>query len=136
MFWNDVLEGKYPVVIGTNHPMSLGYRLKLVSTSPYASKECRVSQRVMNEILEVPNKFEGMHGVWDRRRLVVIAINFNSTTAWAKRRIIELVVHECSHAVDDMFKRASVKNVDTEVRAYTIDWMVGEVFSKFPKIAK
>lgn len=50
--------------------------------------------------------------------------------------MIELVVHEVSHAVDDMFKRTFVKNVDTEVRAYTNDWIVGEVLAYFPEIAK
>lgn len=83
MFWNDKFDKKYPVVIGPNHPLSPGYRLKLVSTSPYVTKECRVLKKRMDAILESGN-FEGMHGVWDGRRLVVLAINFDSKKPWSR----------------------------------------------------
>lgn len=138
MIWNKKLDKEFITVVGVDHPLSLGYEFKLVTTSPYAHKTHRIDQAKME--LMMPKSFahcEGLHAVWNNPiRRVVIVINFSSTKAWSKKRVIELLVHELSHAVDDVFERCLIKSVDTELRAYTIDWLVGKYVCCFPEIGK
>lgn len=51
-------------------------------------------------------------------------------------RICGLVAHEVSHFVDHLLERASVKVVDTEVRAYMIDYYVELVMQRFDFIVR
>lgn len=53
--------------------------------------------------------------------------------AVTKLRFLELLVHEVSHAVDRIFSLCGIKKVDTEVRAYHMDWIFGKMLHQFPE---
>lgn len=133
MIWNDRLEAVTQVIVSTDHPLSLGFRVKVITTSPYARKGVRVNVARMARAMN-GSEAEGMCAVWPERKLIVIAINLPETTPGSKLRVIELVTHEVSHAVDGFFERAALEKIDTEIRAYYMDWMVGKIMNEFPKI--
>lgn len=133
MVWNDDLDNAAPVVLSTDHPLSLGFRLKMATHSPHARKANRLSARRMAKHMD-GSKAEGMHAVWNERKLIVISINFVDVSIGSKLRIIELVTHEVSHAVDGFFERAHLRKIDTELRAYYNDFIVGKVMNEFPAI--
>lgn len=136
MLWNDELDSKFEAIVTADHALSLGYVIKVVSNSPHASRKIRVSCKKMDFLLGKSKVSQGMHAVWDNRKLIVIAINYPGDHDWSKHRVIELITHEVSHAVDGFFERAHINRVDTELRAYYIDWIVGKTLYHFPAIAK
>lgn len=137
MLWNDELESAIPDLIGADHPLSLGYRVKLITVSPHGATEISVSATTMQRILEDQRNCEALHAVFfDNRKVCVIAINLATTGPWSKARIVELLVHEVSHLVDGFFERAALSVVDTELRAYYNDWIVGKALYKFPAIGE
>lgn len=125
---NKKLIRRMTEVIGVDWPLSLGYRLYVVSNSRYARNEIRLPKKRMKELLN-GNSCDGFHAVWDNIRTVVIIVN--PVTGDTKVRVCELVAHEVSHAVDGYLARAAVEHVDTELRAYLIDWMVGKILHRF-----
>lgn len=131
--WTDKLDGLAVDVLGADHPLSLGWRVKLITTSPFASENARVPQALMDEFLE-GNKFSGLHMEIPELHLCVIAINEPSGDASAKTRIAEIIAHECSHTIDGFFARAYVVEVDAELRAYYLDYLVGKLSIHFPAI--
>lgn len=135
MMWGPDIDSRIPFCVDSDHGLSLGYRLKVVSTSPYADSSIRIAQHEMDALLNDQIGCEGLCATWPERRLTVLAINFSETKDWAVKRIIELIVHEVSHFVDETFERAHISTVDTELRAYYNDWIVGKVLCKFPVFA-
>lgn len=124
----DKLMGSLPVIQDSDHPMSLGYTVYLATNSRFVVKKKRVNQRDFDVFLNGNHGMEGFHGVWNAHRAIVIAINGRDLTPL---RIVELVSHEVSHCVDGFLERAVVRKVDTEVRAYMIDWLVGKTLHHF-----
>lgn len=131
--WTRELDDVAADVLGADHPISIGWRLKLITTSPYANKNARLSTDEMTRFLG-GEQHEGMCLEVDDLRVCVIVINYAGSDAPAKRRIVELITHECSHALDGFFDRCFLVNIDTELRAYYLDYLVGKVCAFFPGI--
>lgn len=123
----NLLKERVPVV-SADWPLSLGLPVYVISTDKLARASIRVTRSQMRRFME-NEKFEGVHAVWlDNPRCVIVAIN---TVKAGRVRVAELVAHEVSHAVDGFLERSGVITCDTEVRAYTIDWMVGKILHHF-----
>lgn len=119
-----------PIVLGTQHAISLGYSVRLCCRSKHVMKEFRASQRAVAAFRDVGTK--GLHAVWNQNREVILFIEHeHEGREIALSRILEVIVHECSHAIDAFFERAGVRDVDTEIRAYYMDWLVGRCFWLF-----
>lgn len=122
-----------PVIITPDHPLSVGHSLRLGTTSPFALKPVRLSDRWMKACKSrtPSSNWEGYtthitsdQGEHERDELMLIDCKAGKT------RLIELVVHESSHFVDNMFERTGVKAC-TELRAYYHDWVVGKIIANF-----
>lgn len=119
---------RLPVIAGPNWPHSLGYRVFLVTNHRLANKASRTKKKDLKR-MRAPD-FDGAQAVWDvPERAVVIYINKRIET---KVRLIEVIAHEVSHTADAFFSRMFAQEpVDTEIRAYTIDWLVGLTLHHF-----
>lgn len=111
-------------VVNGDWPLSLGYRVYLLSDHPLVRQKHRMTPANFAK-LEVPPSGDAWHAVWDDPRAVGIVIPFRGRCDVV--RFVELVVHEVSHAVDGFLERAFMSQVDTELRAYMNDWMVGKI---------
>lgn len=131
--WTRELDDIAVDVLGADHPLSVGWRLKLITTSPYASKNARISAEEMTRFLD-GEQYEGLCLEVDELRVCVIVINHAGSDSLSKRRVTELIAHECSHALDSFFNRCFLVNIDTELRAYYLDYLVGKVCAFFPGI--
>lgn len=120
---------KTPVVIGANHAISLGWQLRLVCDDPRITEKFRSPKKLADKYRrEFPN-CRALHVTWPHVRQAVIFIDGGEENKQVPMfRLLELVVHEVSHAVDFYFERACVKSVDTEFRAYYNDWICGQIF--------
>jgi len=127
----DQIKAMTPVV-DSDHPLSLGYRVILVSDSNLVRPEYRLSRADYLEYVGAA-RYEGCHNVYNNSRIVTITISGSSASGepLALLRLVELVVHEVSHLVDAMFERASLVTIDTELRAYYMDWIVGKILHRF-----
>lgn len=119
-------------VIGTDWPLSLGYTVHVMTDRPAALCAVRKSEQDMDffaiktcgEGLETAR---GLSCALDKRRQYVIMIRATEDgVAVAAGRLIEIIVHECSHIVDYICQRTHAVPC-TETRAYLIDWLVGRV---------
>lgn len=122
------IQDQLPLIADTDHPLSLGYRIYLLTDSAFALDSSRATSNLMSATLG-DLRCEGLHATWGgTRRMVVIVIH---GAALRPLRIVELLVHEISHCVDAMLDRCEVKEVDTEIRAYLNDWLVGKALHHF-----
>lgn len=124
---NDAIKARV-ATIDTDHPLSLGWKVVVISNSKLAGPRIAISDEELDEYLGDSRNCCGMHAVYDSFRTTVITVKGKDEHLL---RVIELVVHEVSHAVDAMFERAHVELVDTELRAYYNDWMVGKIMAEF-----
>lgn len=116
-------------LIGTDWPMSLGYRICVLTDNPDARPENHVQTSDLRGLLKELGGPDDCSGVYMRldtnKRLHLIAI---FCTEGGERvrdgRLVELVAHECSHVVDSVQELTHAK-MCTETRAYTLDWLVG-----------
>lgn len=117
-------------VLTSDHPLSIGRRLIVVSTSKYSKKSVKISRNKMSQYLAFhkAETCDGLHAEWDDCRTTIIAVNISHDNP---ARLVQVVVHEVSHFVDAMFASTSLVLVDTELRAYYLDWVVGKVLSHF-----
>lgn len=111
-------------VVGGDWPLSLGYQVYLLSDHPLVRQKHRMAPGNFVK-LEVPPSGSAWHAVWDDLQVVGVVIPFRGHSDAI--RFIELVVHEVSHAVDGFLERAFITQVDTELRAYMNDWLVGKI---------
>lgn len=125
---NPKLMASLPIIQAADHSLSLGFTLYLATNSKYVAKGKRVKREQFEAFLNGNHHSEGLHAVWSAHRAIVIAVNGRDLPPL---RIVELVTHEISHCVDGFFERAAVQKVDTEVRAYMIDWLVGKTLHHF-----
>lgn len=72
-----------------------------------------------------PPSCDGLHSEFIGPRVAAIFVTPQGDIT--KRRFIEVLTHEASHCVDGFLRRAHVAKVDTEVRAYHLDWMIGKL---------
>lgn len=126
MYYRDWLESK--IVVDSDWPLSLGWKIAFYSTNKYfVGKKFSVSKKAVNEAVEHKKDIKGVEGIamgWDHKRIRAIAIFYQGKSSI---RFIELVSHEVSHIIDHIIESACMKVVDTELRAYLMDWIVGKI---------
>lgn len=133
LIWNDDVMANAKVLASTDHPLSLGYTIFLITNSTLACEEDRATEEMWKHLHQEESPTSGMHAVWDNRKIIAVVINgFERDRPVPMGRIVELITHEVSHLVDGMFERAHVSKIDTEVRAYYTDWLVGKALHSFP----
>lgn len=125
---SPAIQTNLPLIADVDHPLSLGYRICLLTDSAFAAASSRASAQLMREVMgDLMSK--GLHATWGgSRRMVVIVIQGSGLPPL---RLVELIVHEISHCVDAIFDRCEIGKVDTEVRAYMNDWLVGKTLHHF-----
>lgn len=118
--------GDRVATIGTDHPFSQGMRLVFITNSKYARKTVKVKTTTIERYMQMigHGQSSGLHAAWVESHVTIIAIKPDIDT---RVRMVELVAHEVSHYVDALFEQCNVKLVDTELRAYYLDWMVGKM---------
>lgn len=118
---------------GTDWPLSLGYRIHLITDSPIAKTGFRKDSVLIDELLAAQktdhSDSQGLACEYSDGKVYLIVIRASENgSAVLPGRLIELIVHECSHVVDYVFSNTSVKAC-TETRAYTMDWLVGKAIN-------
>jgi len=120
------------VIIDTDWPFSLGYKMVVLSNHPAATERVHVPTDVLHKAMAKHAACEGLHLWFDGPRRIAIVINVSPDgEAYPLLRIVELVVHEVSHLVDHIFDKIQAQVIDTEIRAYMTDWLVGKVLYEF-----
>lgn len=127
-------------IMHRNHPLSLGADVYLISTNPLFNDKIVEDSSSVEQLFvdqyELTGSIEGFHVLHSFTDIdeahVVIWINSSTNLV----RTIELIVHECSHAVDGFFERAAICEIDTEIRAYHMDWLVGQFMYQLKDIQK
>lgn len=120
------------VAITADHPLSNGYSIHLFTNSVHAHENVRIPH---DELMSYKGEScsNAMFSTYNNLRLYTITIDSRDQSML---RNIELVTHETSHLVDAMFKRCAfdMNALDTELRAYYLDWMVGKLLHFFNPI--
>lgn len=130
VLWHD--RFKETLLIDGDHPLSLGYRLYVITNDPEMPKRYRAKRKTFDLFAKQVDHAPGFFASWTQNRSDVLFINrFEGHKQVSKSRLIGLVVHEVSHLVDAMFERAGIKRVDTELRSYTMDWIVEKYFQMY-----
>lgn len=126
MFERDWFKDK--TIIGPDWPLSLGWKIMFSTTNThFVDKKFVVKKEEMEDALDNNATCEGMYAGWTDSKMRMIAINYNENNMV---RFTELVVHEVSHLVDHVLADACIVKIDTELRAYLNDWVVGKILSK------
>lgn len=133
-----------PVVQNEDHPLSLGYNLRLCTDDPRVKRKYRASDAALATFRS--HRSAGMHASWTQNRTIVIYVRAHEKIHGETRlirisRVAALLAHEVSHMVDAMFENTHIERIDTELRAYHIDFLVEklmwywdpEVYGKTPK---
>lgn len=120
---------KQTVLIETDWPMSLGYRICVLTDNPCAKPENHVQTSDLRGLLAQLGASGNYSGISmrldgdDRLHLIAIFCSEGGIRVH-DGRLVELIAHECSHVVDHIEELAHSK-MCTETRAYTLDWLVG-----------
>lgn len=129
MYFNKWMNEK--VVIQPDWPFSLGWRIGFVTCNKnFGIKSHMMKQSKLNKAVSKSNKNDATHGYsalassWGKQRFALITVFYKGDSII---RFIELVTHEASHIVDGILERVQIEVVDTEVRAYLLDWIVGKI---------
>lgn len=137
VLWKDGLFKDLPVVSHKDHPLSLGYTTVLCCRHPLMDKKSRCSKAAREHLKAAMPSSSGLSLSWDRNKVDMIFIDHvEDGKLIPLGRVVELVAHEVSHNVDYVLDRTCLKRVDTELRAYYIDWLVGKVLHHFPSLWK
>jgi predicted SprT family Zn-dependent metalloprotease len=124
MYYKTWLDNK--TIIDGDWPLSVGWQIKFCSINKlFTEKKYSINRSQMREALGSNKDCEGMAAYWNKSRIYTIAINYDGNSF---ARFNELINHEISHIVDYIFQHASIKLIDTELRAYIHDWILGKVF--------
>lgn len=120
-----------------NTPFSLGYDIFLISNSYHVSDEVRLPIDIVKEHVGLSFKGQGYASSYNQHKVYCIAIvdNSQSGNEMDLIRFIEVLTHEASHVVDYIIENCVISNVDTEVRSYILDHIVGLCLRKL-KIAE
>lgn len=119
-----------PVVASADFPLSLGSSVHLCTNHPLVFTESEATNKQLAVFAD--DSYSGFCAFWPEHRKYVIYINAKEGTKYISTiRVIELVAHEVTHLVDSLLGEAGVENVDTEIRAYYTDWLVGKVLHHF-----
>lgn len=129
MFYRDWLEDK--IVVGADWPLSLGWKIAFYSSNEhFVGKKFFVPTKLINGAVKHKKDIKGVEGMamaWNHKRIRAIAIFYKGKSSV---RFIELISHEVSHVIDHIIEDAAIKVVDTELRAYLMDWIVGKILAR------
>jgi len=118
-----------PVAIGPDHPLSRGYSVHLFTNSVHAADDVRIDH---GELISFKGKCGANASLnrYDALNLYVITLDTRDQTFL---RNIELITHESSHLLDAILKGCAfdMNSLDTELRAYYHDWIVGKLLHFF-----
>lgn len=128
-FINDDIYKASSLVCSVDHPLSLGYEVIIVSNWRGLRRKHRVSQEILTTHFGTHIGACGLCATWNSPfRLISIIIDGNEDGKPIRvDRFLELVAHEVSHVVDVLLGNAGITEVDTELRAYYVDWIVGKI---------
>lgn len=119
---------RLPIVMNSDFALSLGYSIRLLSDHPFFGPNVS-DLSFFDEIYPGWISVEGLHLVHASQRTITVLIR-NAKGPEGQNlpvgRVIEVLVHEVSHLVDGLFERTCIHTVDTELRAYYQDWLVGK----------
>lgn len=119
------LGGRAPA-IDSDHPFSQGMKLVFITDSKYARDSAKVKTSTIKRYMQTIGRGQssGLYAAWVESKVTIIAIKPDTDT---RVRMVELVVHEVSHYLDALLTQCNIVTVDTELRSYYLDWMVGKV---------
>lgn len=119
-----------------NTPFSLGYDIFFMSNSYHVSDDARLPLDAIKHHVGLSFKGQGFASSYDRHKVYCIAIIDDETgDEMDLIRFIEVLTHEASHVVDYIIENCVISTVDTEVRSYILDHIVGLCLRKL-KIAE
>lgn len=117
-----------------NTPFSLGYNIYFLSNSHHVSDGVRLSLRNLKKHVGESFAGQGYASSYPQHKVYCISI-IDEKDNMDIIRFIEVLTHEVSHIVDYIIENCAISNVDTEVRAYVLDHIVGLCLRKL-KIAE
>lgn len=117
-----------------NTPFSLGYDIYFLSNSHHVSDDVRISDNQLKQHVGLSFQGQGYASAYKQHRVYCIAV-VDDTGDMDIIRFIEVLVHEASHVVDYILEYCAISNIDTEVRSYILDHIVGLCLRKL-KIAE
>lgn len=114
-------------ICSSDHVLSLGYKIILCGDNEYLLDGVDFSTpEWVSILLKEKTKYyhyvEAFHASDSDTKEQCIFLGKSGNII----RLVELVTHECSHAVGSVFDRTGVVPC-TELRAYHHDWLVGKV---------
>jgi hypothetical protein len=108
-------------------PLSQGADIMLLTYSRCFSSRYHCTQEDVDVIVAHHGDSEAMYLFFPDTKTHVIWI---SSAVTNPIRTIELIAHETTHMVDEIFKQTKIKLIDTELRAYLTDHVVGLLASR------
>lgn len=119
-----------------NTPFSLGFNIYFISNSYHVSDDVRLPLEIVRQHVGPSFAGQGYATMYNQHKVYCIAIVDNeSGDGMNLIRFIEVLTHEASHIVDYIIEKCVIKDIDTEVRAYILDHIVGLCLRKL-KIAE
>lgn len=143
VYFHDLFTSDISLVDNGRSPLGFGIELHLLTNHP-----CVLSRRDAKYFAQV-NAYEkelkragfgdacAFHASWsDISKTIIYISHVDSNSQFVSpSRICALVAHEVSHFVDHLLARASVQTVDTEIRAYMMDYYVELIMQEFCFVA-
>lgn len=121
-------------LVDTDWPMSLGYTVHLLTDNVDAVPRHHRGEGALRSFIarEFTLSHAGSSGYSvefsDTQQYVILIMSTEGGVKVSDGRLVELIVHECSHIVDYVAEKTGCK-LCTETRAYMLDWLVGKVCS-------
>jgi hypothetical protein len=108
-------------------PLSQGANIMLLTYSQCFVSRYRCTQEDVDVIVAPQEGSEGNYLFFPDTKMHVIWI---SSSVDNPIRAIELIAHEATHMVDEIFRQTKIELIDTELRAYVTDHIVGKLASR------
>lgn len=114
-----------PMIQSSDHALSAGYNVYLMTNDKRVSKRARATKEQWACFAKHYPTSKGLHAAWSYNRRVIIVIDgLEHGKQVPMSRICGLLAHEISHHIDDMITQCSIKTMDTEIRAYYMDFIL------------
>lgn len=125
-----------PEIVPTDHPLSLGYTVRLATCHKVVGPELAGPKDAVNAFAEQVEGCDGFTATWGEHGTIVVYVASDYDDGPLRvSRFIAVLVHELSHVLDGFIERAHVSTVDTEIRAYYLDWMLERVLVQCPHLS-
>lgn len=120
------------MIIDADWPFSLGWKIGFVTCNkhfglaPNTMTSSKLNKATNRDGVDDggDHGFSALAATWEKNRTALITVFYKGDNMI---RFNELIAHEASHIVDGILKRCYIKKIDTEVRAYLLDWIVGRI---------